>query len=124
MTRIRTLLVDDSPMFLDAACAFLETVPEVDIIGRARNGLEAVEMAKALKPDLVLTDVSMPVIDGYTTSRLLKLLDPPPTVIIVSMLDTESFRRMAQSARSDGFISKQEFANGVSRAISRMLDPL
>lgn len=122
MARIRTLVVDDSPSFLDAACAYLATDPNVEVVGRARNGLEGVEMAKALKPDLVLTDISMPVMDGYSTSRLLKLLDQPPTVIIVSMLDTESFRRMAKEARSDGFISKQDFAKGIAAAIARLLE--
>jgi chemotaxis response regulator CheB len=64
--RIRTVVVDDSPTFLQVACELLELDPVIDLVARAGKGGEAIETVMKLKPDMVLMDVHMPYLDGLT----------------------------------------------------------
>jgi PleD family two-component response regulator len=64
--RIRTVVVDDSPTFLQVTCEMLELDPMIDLVARAGKGGEAIEMVLKTKPDMVLMDVNMPYLDGLT----------------------------------------------------------
>jgi chemotaxis response regulator CheB len=65
-SRIRTVVVDDSPTFLQVACELLELDPTIDLVARAGKGGEAIETVMKTKPDMVLMDVNMPYLDGLT----------------------------------------------------------
>lgn len=127
MKPIRILLVDDSREFVASAAAFLTRDPRVNIAGSASNGQEAVALAGSLAPDLVLIDLSMPVMDGIAATKLLKGLNPVPRVVIVSLHDVEGVRREALGAGADGFIAKNEFAREATAVIdslfARMVGP-
>src|SRR5947209_19843565 len=64
--RVRTIVVDDSETFLQVACELLELDPLINVIARAEKGGQAIETVLKLKPDLVLMDVHMPYLDGFT----------------------------------------------------------
>src|SRR5262245_51049935 len=66
---VRVLLVDDHPLFVEAVKALLAGEPRVVVVGVARNGREAVELVPRLRPDVVLLDISMPVMDGIEAAR-------------------------------------------------------
>src|SRR5215467_4751150 len=66
MKRIRTVVVDDSPTFLQVACALLELDPLIDLVARASKGGQAIETVLKMQPELVLMDVHMPYLDGLT----------------------------------------------------------
>ena len=109
MTVIRLLLVDDHDAFLNAAERHLRRVDHVAIVGRGRNGIEAVALADELKPDLVVLDLAMPEMGGLQATRLIKAQDDPPYVVIASHFDDVEHREHAQRAGADAFISKLNY---------------
>src|SRR5882724_5894782 len=71
MSRVRVVLVDDQTLFLEGLHALLDAQPEVEVVGRASNGEEALALCASLVPDVVLMDLRMPVMDGVATTRRL-----------------------------------------------------
>jgi two-component system invasion response regulator UvrY len=81
----------------------------VAIVGRGRNGIEAVALADELKPDLVVLDLAMPEMGGLQATRLIKAQDEPPFVVIASHFDDVEHREHSQRAGADAFISKLNY---------------
>lgn len=106
---LRLLIVDDHDAFLNAAERHLRRVEHVRIIGRGRNGIEAVALADELKPDLVVLDLAMPEMGGLQATRLIKAQDQPPFVVVASHFDDVEHREHAQRAGADAFISKLNY---------------
>ncbi len=113
MTAIRVLLVDDAADFLHSACAFLERLPGVQLVGMAMSGTEAVELALRLAPDLVLMDMMMPGMSGLAATTLIKMRPKPPRVVIVTLHDNPEYRLAAESALADGYVCKSDFTTAV-----------
>ena len=109
MTLIRLLIVDDHDAFLNAAERHLRRVDHVAIVGRGRNGIEAVALADELKPDVVVLDLAMPEMGGLQATRLIKAQDEPPFVVIASHFDDVEHREHSQRAGADAFISKLNY---------------
>jgi two-component system, LytTR family, response regulator len=91
MTTMRTLIVDDEPIARRGIRLFLAGQADVDIVGEARNGREAVRMLRALTPDLVFLDVQMPELDGFAVLRALAG-QPLPLVVFVTAYDAFAVR--------------------------------
>ncbi len=106
---LRILLVDDSPLFLEAAGHALATDPRLKVIGSALSGPEGVELAAQQHPDLVLVDVAMPGMNGMETTRLLKAQPHAPQVVILTSYDLQHYRVAAQAVGADHFICKSDF---------------
>jgi two-component system nitrate/nitrite response regulator NarL len=85
---VRILLVDDQPLFRGAIAALIAEQDDMVVVGEAENGLEAVEKAHALVPDLVVMDVEMPVMDGVEATRLIR--DRLPTVKVIMLTVSEA----------------------------------
>lgn len=109
MQPVSLLIADDHDAFLNAAERHLRRVAEVTVLGRARNGLEAVNMSEQLKPDVVVLDLAMPEMGGLQATRLIKAQDEPPFVIIASHFDDAEHREHAQRAGADAFVSKLNY---------------
>lgn len=124
MNTLRVLLVDDSPVFLEAASKFLKKDSRICIVGWARNGVEGVRLARRLAPDVVLMDLNMPVVDGLSATRAIKSVSPAPRVIVVSFVDMQNDRRRAELAMADDFVSKRDFATELPAAITRLFGDL
>jgi two-component system, NarL family, response regulator DesR len=107
---IRTLLVDDSRTFLAAATKFLAAFLDIRIVGQALSGAEALELIGRARPDLVLTDLAMPHMTGLELTALIKALDNPPKVIVLTFLAGPRSRDQACAAGADGFIIKARIA--------------
>ncbi len=105
---IRVLLADDHPEFIEAAIHFLSVDPNIETIGRALSGEDALEQAVLLQPDLVLLDLAMPVLNGLDATRCIKAFARAPQVIIVTLYDNPEYRSAAAAAGADGFIAKSE----------------
>ncbi len=92
-TPLRVLLVDDQPLFRGAIAALIERQPDMVVVGEAENGLEGVEKALTLHPDLVVMDVEMPVMNGVEAVRLIReqLLDTKVIMLTVSEADDHVF---------------------------------
>jgi len=104
MRRRTILLADDYPLICEAVQGLLE--PEFHVIGRAGDGLAMLRMAVDLKPDLVLIDVGMPVLNGLAAGRELKKLMPDVKLIFLSMNPDPDIKNEALRIGASGYILK------------------
>jgi PAS domain S-box-containing protein len=103
---VRILLVDDHPGTLSALRSSLSHYPELDVIGDARNGLEAIAQTKALRPDVVLMDISMPVMDGVEATRNIHAALPSVQVIGLSTFEKTPDPHPIELAGAVGYFQK------------------
>ena len=122
MSMITALLLDDNAIFLDSATRFLEADERVKIVGRAASGLEALEQADRLRPDVVIMDVAMPGMSGLDTTRRLKAETHAPLVVIATMHDHAEMRSAATEAQADGFVAKSGFCLELLPLIKSLFD--
>lgn len=120
---LRVLLVDDSPLFIQAVEEYLRLMrnPSFEVVGRARNGPEALRLTAELKPDLVLLDLVMPGMNGLETARQIKALPNAPCVIALTFYDLPEYHQAARNAQIDGFVGKAEFATRLMPHIRALL---
>jgi two-component system, chemotaxis family, protein-glutamate methylesterase/glutaminase len=85
VNNISVLVVDDSAFMRKAVLEILTTDPSIEVVGVAKNGLEALKMVRALNPDVIILDIDMPVMDGLTSLRHMMIESPTPTVILSSL---------------------------------------
>jgi len=102
------LIADDSLIIREALCSLFEREEGFEICGKAENGKEAVEKAQELQPDLILLDLSMPVMNGLEATRVLKRLMPEVPVIMYSAYSDSSTEKEARSAGVWALVSKSE----------------
>lgn len=95
---MRALIVDDEPLARERLAALLAEIGGVDVVGEAHTGLDALESAERLKPDLVLLDIRMPVMDGIEAARHLNQLDPPPAVIFCTAYEDHALEAFDANA--------------------------
>src|SRR5436190_9305151 len=87
---IRVLIADDHRLFAEALEAILAVDDRVEVVGRARDGLEAVELAASLQPDVVLMDINMPVMDGIEAVRKIRAAGGGPSVLMLTGSNSRS----------------------------------
>jgi len=117
VSRVRTLLVDDNDDFLDGLAAWITHDPQIEIVGRAHSGREAIERAAQLGPDLVLMDVSMAEVNGFEAARRIKSAAGAPAVILMTFHDSHAARLEAWAAGADSFLAKSEITERLSAMI-------
>ena len=105
-SRIRVLLVDDNDSYLQGMSTWLTGGTRLEIVGRARTGEDALLQVESLSPDLVLTDLSMPGMNGFEVARQIKMRPDAPRVIMVTFHDSETLRLEAFAAGADGLVDK------------------
>jgi two-component system response regulator NreC len=106
MAKIRVLIVDDHTLLRDGICALLELMPDIEVVGEASNGKAALDRVKELRPDIVLMDIEMPVMDGLEASRRVHARYPASKVLILSQYDDASHVLDAVEAGVRGFVDK------------------
>jgi two-component system NarL family response regulator len=123
MDAIRVLLVDDNPTFLRLAARFLREhcSDEVEVVGTLSEGEAAVQEAPELQPEVVLLDLSMPDLPGLKAIPLLRAELPEVRIIILTLLDTNGYRKAALAAGADGFVPKATLANDLMPTIRQVL---
>lgn len=114
---IRVLLVDDQSIVRQGWQMRLALEGDMTIIGEAANGLEAIQAAQSLNPDVILMDVEMPVMDGIASAEKLRDVAPGVAVVMVSMYDTAATRQRAQAVGTAAFVCKQEPVESLLAAI-------
>ena len=107
MEKIRLLIVDDQVLFLESLSTFLRNYAEdIEVVGLARNGREALDKAAALRPDIVLMDVHMPVMDGVEATGRLIERQPGVRILILSTYDEDEYVRKALKLGAAGYLLK------------------
>lgn len=122
MSKITVLLVDDHEGFINAALRHLRKVEWLEVVGRASNGLEAIERSETLRPDVVLMDLAMPEMGGLQATRLIKTQDAPPFIVIASHFDDAEHREHAMRAGADDFVSKLSYIQEVLPILEKFKD--
>ncbi len=117
MEKIRILLADDHTLVRSGIRALLEAEPGLSVIGEAEDGRTAVALACQLKPDVVLMDIAMPLLNGLEATRQLKQQSPQVRVLILSMHDNEEYIRQALEAGAMGYLLKDAAASELISAI-------
>jgi DNA-binding NarL/FixJ family response regulator len=103
---IRTFLAEDSPLLMALLGRIVSKDKRVFIVGSATDGRKAVGTAPTVRPDLVITDLHMPGLDGAEVARCLKQLSNPPTIFVVTSEDTPEARARSVAAGADVFLVK------------------
>lgn len=115
--RIRVLIADDHGLFAEALEAILSGEERIEVVARAGDGQQAVDLALELHPDVVLMDISMPVMDGFEATRRIRAADPQACVLMLtgsnSPLDVDRARRAGVA----GYVTKDRIAAQLIAAI-------
>ncbi|MEU9013560.1 response regulator transcription factor [Streptomyces sp. NPDC048479] len=118
MSAIRVVLADDERMVRTALRVILDAEPDLEVIGEASTGAEAVSVVRELRPDVVLMDVRMPEIDGIrATEQILATLDGPPRIVVVTTFENDSYVYEALRAGAAGFLLKRAAAEELVQAV-------
>ena len=104
---MKVLLVDDHPLFVEGLKTLL-TLRGIEVVGTARNGVEGLEAARALMPDVILMDVKMPHLDGLTAARLIKAEMPDVKIVVLTMSEDDGDLFEAIKSGACGYMLKTE----------------
>ena len=114
---VRVLIADDHRLFAEALEAILSSEERLDVVGRAADGREAVELAGALEPDVVLLDISMPVLDGFAAAAELARLPRGPAVVMLTGSNAPQDVDRARRVGARGYVTKDAIAARLVDAI-------
>ncbi|MFF0410365.1 response regulator [Kitasatospora sp. NPDC004745] len=117
MPRIRVLIADDQPLVRRGLSLILSPDPALEVVGEAQDGAQAVELARRLRPDVVVMDIRMPVLDGIGASRELAATVPDCKVLALSTFDMDEYVVGALRAGACGFLPKDSSPEDLSAAI-------
>ncbi|MDP6582409.1 MAG: response regulator transcription factor [Vicinamibacterales bacterium] len=115
MTRPRVILADDHTLFIEGLQRLLEH--QCNLLKTVGNGLELVETAERLRPDVILLDISMPVLNGFEAARKLRLLVPDSKLIFLTMHADRTYVKEAFKAGASGYLLKRSAASELEHAI-------
>jgi len=103
---IQILITDDHQLFREGIVNLLAASPQIKVVGQAGNGQEAIEMARTLKPDVVIMDLSLPVVNGVDATRILHQELPDIKILVLSMHADKHFIKEALEAGASGYLFK------------------
>ena len=103
---LRVLVVDDHELTRFSLKLALQSQANIELVGLASNGQEAVEMVERYHPDVIILDLQMPVLDGLSASTQIKHIDPHAQIIAYSSVEDPQIEVMSQTARIDAFCKK------------------
>ena len=116
-TKVRVLIVDDHAMMRQGLCSVLDHYSEIQVVGEAANGEEAVALAEQLHPDVILMDVTMPKMDGIEATKLIKRTQPDVVLIGLSVHADGQVERAMTEAGVAAFINKEAAVDELYQAI-------
>jgi DNA-binding NarL/FixJ family response regulator len=117
MATIKVILADDHPVVRDGIRAMLSRQPDISVVGEAKNGIEAVEKARELQPDVILMDLRMPELDGVEAMRRIRAFDARVKFLVLTTYDNDEFIFQAIEAGAKGYLLKDASRDDLSHAV-------
>jgi CheY-like chemotaxis protein len=118
---IRILIADDQPTILKMVKQILQAHSGFEVVGQARDGHQAVTLAEALKPDVVVLNVTMPTMSGFEAARLIRVHLPDSAIVILSSHKDKQFITEARKAGARGYVQKSDADRQLIRAINTVV---
>ena len=119
---LRILVVDDHEIFRTQVCALLESQPGFEVICEAGDGLEAVRHAQELQPDIVVLDITMPVLGGIEAAVRIRRVAPKAQIVFLSQYDSEAVARAALASGALAYVTKSSAATDLIPAVQSVSD--
>jgi len=114
---LRVLIADDHRLFAEALEAILAADGRIEVVGQATDGAEAVELARTLAPDVVLMDVSMPVLDGFEATREIRAATETIRVLMLTGSNSRDDVDRSREAGASGYVTKDRIASELVEAL-------
>ncbi len=120
MKALRILVADDHEVVRRGLLGLLKAHPGWEVVGEAVNGREAIEMAKELKPDVLIMDITMPEMNGFEATRLILETEPQTAVLIFTIHKSDQVRRQAMEAGARGYVLKSQASHDLIAAVEAL----
>ncbi len=120
MCALRLLIADDHEIVRCGLCALLKSHPEWEVCAEAVNGQEAVDMARQLKPDIVILDIGMPNMNGLIAARQIRQTQPNQKILVLSVTDEEQLVQEVLAVGARGFVLKSDAARDLIAAVEAL----
>jgi DNA-binding NarL/FixJ family response regulator len=121
MSNIRILIVDDKQFVRNGLRMFLESHDGMKVCGEASDGLEGIKKAYELRPDVVLLDLNMPILDGFKAARLIREGSPEVEILIVTSYHSLEAARIAAEVGASGYVTKSLISSDLVPAIEQVV---
>jgi DNA-binding NarL/FixJ family response regulator len=122
MSRARLILADDHDLFREGLAGLINAQPDLEVAGQAGDGLEALMLARDVKPDLIIMDINMPICDGLEATRLIRVEWPAAPIVMLTIHDEDEHLFEAIKAGAQGYMLKSfhsaDFLRGVRSALN------
>ena len=122
LSTVRVLIADDHRLFAEALEAILTVDDRIEIVGHASDGREAVALYQSLRPDIVLMDIAMPVMDGVEATRAIRKLNPRACILMLTGSNARLDVDRAREAGAAGYVTKDRIAAELVDAILEVAD--
>jgi DNA-binding NarL/FixJ family response regulator len=119
---MRILVADDHPVVRKGVCSLLESRRDLEVCGEATNGEEAIQKSLETNPSLIILDVTMPVLDGFSAARKIKAVRPTVPILMLSIHDGPEMARSSRSVGAQGFITKAAANEVLLKAVDVLLE--
>lgn len=115
--KTRILIADDHPLLREALCQVFSNQKDMEIVGQAGNGEEAIDLASQLKPDILVMDIMMPKLDGLEASRQIKKITPNTAILILTAYDDDNYVLGLLEAGATGYLMKSAKGQDLVEAV-------
>lgn len=124
MKSIRILLCDDNEHFRQLLTQYIKSLPGVEVVGEAIDGVDVITKTESLNPDLILMDLSMPNQSGLDATKTIKERWPKKSVVILTLYEDTVYKELADEFNADGFIAKSSIKTQLPAMIKTKLQSL